>query len=178
MAIKNTDGTVFKLRGPNPIVKDQEFWDGYALHNFKYNEVVTKEGDRMRLENLEDIEPEEIIVPVPAEMSKKKSTEEQILKHIDKIMMYCLPAILKEHHDTLYGETRTSLSYGKQFTFEAIIVERSSLSFKIWTNTNIGRGSIIFVPADRDWWKVENSEVQSGGATIKCSPSDTQPSFG
>lgn len=37
MAIKNKDGSVFKLRGPNPLMRDQKFWEGnedVVVHNF------------------------------------------------------------------------------------------------------------------------------------------------
>lgn len=41
MAIRNKDGTVYKLRGPNPLEEGQEFWepgvDDFVLHNCEWN---------------------------------------------------------------------------------------------------------------------------------------------
>jgi hypothetical protein len=170
MVIKNKDGSPFRLQRPNPIVKDQDFWEEkYDLHNFKYTDIVTKEGYEHieKYQQIEEIQPEEVHVK-----------EEKVLKNIEKVMMHCLPAIVKEHYDSLYNEKKTSMSYGNKFTFEAVIVERSGLFFKIWTNTKIERSSILFVPKDRDWWRVESTEPQSGGLIINCIPSETQPSFG
>lgn len=165
MTIKKPDGSIFRLNGPNPITKQQDFWNECKLHNFKYSDFVTKEG----YTDIQEIAVEEIEIP---------QKEEQILKSIDKVMLHCLPADINEHYDALYGETRTSISYGQQFTFESVIVERADLTFKIWTNAKITRGSILFAPKDRDWWKVDNVESQSNGIVVRCIPSETQPSFG
>lgn len=35
MALKNKDGTVYKLRGPNPVLKDQKLWDSFKVHNMQ-----------------------------------------------------------------------------------------------------------------------------------------------
>lgn len=36
MALKNKDGTVYKLRGPNPVLKDQKLWDSFKIHNMQW----------------------------------------------------------------------------------------------------------------------------------------------
>ena len=37
MAIKNSDGSIFKLNGPIPVMKEQKTWNGYVLHNMEWN---------------------------------------------------------------------------------------------------------------------------------------------
>jgi hypothetical protein len=164
MAIKNQDGSTFRLKGPNPIVKTQDFWGEYVLHNFKHKDTVTQEG----FISLEEIETEEIEV---------KIKEEKILKRIDKTLILCLPATITEHRDTLYDEIKTSVSYGNQFSFESVLAESTDFSISLWTNVDVGRGSILFIPKDRRWWKVDTLEPQSGGNLLKCVPSEIQPSF-
>ena len=36
MALKNRDGTPYKLRGPNPMMKGQETWQDFQVHNMKF----------------------------------------------------------------------------------------------------------------------------------------------
>lgn len=51
MAIKNKDGTIYKLRGPNPLMTDQTEWDRQKvrLHNFGWkSEVVQDERNPVK----------------------------------------------------------------------------------------------------------------------------------
>lgn len=38
MTIKNKDGSVYKLRSPNPIMKVQDVWSGFEVHNMNFEE--------------------------------------------------------------------------------------------------------------------------------------------
>ena len=38
MTIKNKDGSVYKLRSPNPIMKVQDVWSGFEVHNMSFQE--------------------------------------------------------------------------------------------------------------------------------------------
>ena len=40
MVIKNKDGSEYKLRGPNPIMKNQNLWDNFQIHNMNFDEVI------------------------------------------------------------------------------------------------------------------------------------------
>ena len=39
MAIKNKDGTDYRLKGPNPHMKNQLLWDHFELHNMNFEEI-------------------------------------------------------------------------------------------------------------------------------------------
>lgn len=38
MVIKNKDGTVYKLKHPNPIMLEQDLWSGFEIHNMNFTE--------------------------------------------------------------------------------------------------------------------------------------------
>lgn len=40
MAIKNKNGTEYKLRGPNPIMMQQDVWEDFQLHNMQFQEEI------------------------------------------------------------------------------------------------------------------------------------------
>ena len=47
MAIKNKDGSVYKLKSPNPIMKSQDVWNNFTLHNMIFEQ--TTEEDKVKL---------------------------------------------------------------------------------------------------------------------------------
>lgn len=70
MAIKNKDGSVYKLRGPNPLMKNQSQWDHgkVILHNLgPKTETVVDENNPLRKqqENVIDIGRELNLKPNP-----------------------------------------------------------------------------------------------------------------
>jgi hypothetical protein len=43
MVIKNKDGSVYKLQGPNPLMEDQSFWndlENFTLHNTEWKKTI------------------------------------------------------------------------------------------------------------------------------------------
>ena len=43
MVIKNKDGSVYKLQGPNPLMEDQAFWnalENFTLHNTEWKKTI------------------------------------------------------------------------------------------------------------------------------------------
>lgn len=40
MVIKNKNGSEYKLRGPNPIMKEQDIWADFQLHNMQFHEEI------------------------------------------------------------------------------------------------------------------------------------------
>jgi len=40
MTLKNKDGSTYRLRGPNPLMREQELWRDFKLHNFQFKGVV------------------------------------------------------------------------------------------------------------------------------------------
>jgi len=180
MVIKKKDGSVYRLSGPNPIMKNQSFWeaDKSIVHNFNPVEIITKIEQN---EELQNIEPEEIHVSIkevePSQLPsniKKRIVPTEVVKK----MVHCLPAFIKEFHDPLYGESRSTLSYGNKFTMEVVVASQSDLNIVLWTNSiEVGKGSIIYIPENKRWWKVTDETKRNEGVMISCLPSDIQPSF-
>lgn len=189
MVIKRKDGSIYKLRGPNPIMINQVLWenDKTIVHNINPQEIVTKEGyatteEEEPVESLDDIQPEEIEVPAieidPSKLPPQTKKKRIVPKDKPKDMVYVLPAQMQETYDALYGETRSQLTFGGKFTMEVIIVDRSDLQVALWTNsTTVDIGSIIYVPKDKRWWKVQESYDKGEGHVMICVPSSLQPSF-
>lgn len=47
MPIKNRDGTVYKLNGPNPMMDSQQTWDGFMIHNMKFRGEIAEDGNQV-----------------------------------------------------------------------------------------------------------------------------------
>jgi len=43
MVIKNKDGSVYKVRGPNPIMMSQETWEDFTVHNMDFSSDVVNQ---------------------------------------------------------------------------------------------------------------------------------------
>jgi hypothetical protein len=72
MPIKGRDGKEFKLRGPNPMMKDQEFWnnDGIVLLNMTFTEEVIPDPRQREIPDYEKhVTPLPVITrePIPVE---------------------------------------------------------------------------------------------------------------
>jgi hypothetical protein len=57
LAIKNKDGSVYRLNGPNPVMTGQALWKDFKKHNFKYDiESTVPASRKKRFENQNKIE--------------------------------------------------------------------------------------------------------------------------
>lgn len=83
MSIKNKDGSVYKLRSPNPIMKVQDIWSGFELHNMDFQEEketteqknqkpASKKLNLGQVTKSEEKPPEKITVNTIAEPEPKK----------------------------------------------------------------------------------------------------------
>lgn len=43
MTLYNKDGSVYTLSGPNPLMRDQKFWEDFTTHNMKWNAETDKD---------------------------------------------------------------------------------------------------------------------------------------
>lgn len=170
-------------------MRQQDFWDDgspFTLHNFNQEEVILHNFEepkpepqpapkKKKYQPLEEITPQEIKVPIK-EMTV--APEHKVRKKPKSVtLLYCLPANTVDTHDPLYNENRISVSYGAQFTFEAVVTGSTDLSLQIWTTKEMNRNSIIYQPVTRRWWKVEEVVQKTDGFVIDCTPSAIQPSF-
>jgi hypothetical protein len=47
MTLRNIDGSVYKLAGPNPAMKSQNLWDGYTIHNMVWDGEKAKDESQI-----------------------------------------------------------------------------------------------------------------------------------
>lgn len=204
MALKNKDGTPYRLRGPVPWMRDQHMWDTFALHNFAFKgitieddgpteEVVqgrigfveeladlTKTDTLPVAEPVEVVESVETVLPPPAETKKEEmppAISSMLKNSPNKVSVYCLPGIPKK--DDFYGENRGKFDYGEPFTFEGVVVYGDDITTTVWSPTEqVTKGSIIF-PQNRDkrWWRVVSRDPKMGGWMLHGTVSDFQPQF-
>jgi hypothetical protein len=181
MAIKNRDGTLFKLTQPNPLMKDQSLWKKkFILHNCEW-----------KPENLEDTQGHTALPLWAAPTIKETITKPEepasipVLEEVPaapddgRIRVWCLPAQVKEHVDKLYGGKFQRVKYGKKFMFEAIVMEEDDLYMVFWTNTRaVTEGSVVFPQnQDKRWWRVNEVVSKDGGYAIMAVACDFTPEF-
>lgn len=206
MAIKNKDGSVFKLRCPNPLMKDMADWDKTKLQliNMEWkSEVVIDErspvkeaqeniidiGEELNLESI-SISPqefiEEIVVPTVKEPETPVITaDSQTAKLLKErgVTYFCAPVIgFKVHTDDLYGESYQTPQYGEKFLFDAIVIEESDMQLQFWCVRSISKGTIIYRKTtksmpDGRWWRIEKVESKSNGCLCIANISEINPDF-
>ena len=189
MVLRNKDGSIYKVNGPNPLVKDQN-WDEFVLHNWKWDfseaekltkseklkyipppvEPVPEEPEEEKVDIPEEekvdipepVEPKQEVIPI---MSSLKG-EARLLKNI--VLVHCLPP------------------KGLKFTFEAVIVQRESFHIVFWAPIKLEMGSVIYPSVyvdgnrslgDYQWWKVNRMEPKKDGFLMSAIISDLQPDF-
>jgi len=197
MVIKNKNGTVFKLRGPNPLMKKQKSWDDnedFILHNCEWdNETLEDHGgvvvEKSDFNVKSDLQAEEPIKEEPIKIKEKidnapksESTSYEPQKTFqleNKIKIHCLPLITTEHHDELYDEIRKSQQYGSKFLFEGIIINQNDFSLIFWSDIKkMEKGSIVYPQTkEKRWWKITKKEPKGWGFIFTTTPSDIQPDF-
>jgi len=47
MALKNKDGSVYRLKGPNPIMKEQKIWEEFRVHNMKWDNEILPDSSEL-----------------------------------------------------------------------------------------------------------------------------------
>lgn len=199
MTMKNLDGSVYKLQSANPLLRNQNKWDNYVLHNCKwspkqYETPPPQSGGGVMLHNLQPkLEKTEEPPVVDLDFIKKAmGKESSVLPKVEPkseikgnykniVIMHCLP--VKSTTDKFYGDVRKK--YADKFKFEAFIMEISDLHMNFWTNIVIENYSIVFPWKYKDgkllrenrWWQVVSKVSKSGGFIYSTIISDNQPDF-
>lgn len=198
MALKNKDGSVYRLDGPNPTMKTQETWNEFEIHNMKWDEEKSKDLNQILpiqsdldvkdsfLSALDEAKVENVQISEEFKIERKSVIEPDLNKEkikeksdIEKTYIYCLPAFLKTRRDDLYDESYVTIQYGDPTSFEGVILLQEDLYIKIWTDIDkIDKGSILYPKTGyKRWWRVQDREEKKGGWIIIATPSDFQPSF-
>lgn len=191
MALKNKDGTIFKLRGPNPLMNQQQFWDRgkVTLINMVFSEVTNADTRRTPEKVFREYhaqpepqqEPVSNVGVLPRPQPKPKiqvdSDTAQLLRD-HKVIFLCLPVEECVHKDELYNEKYSTYQYGEKTSFAGIIVAEGDLSIQFWTDRGLMENSIVY-PQTKSarWWRVTSSEPRSGGYFCAGVASDVNPSF-
>lgn len=189
MAILNRDGSVFALRGPNPLMLTQDDWDRskVTLINMSLKQDVVKDeaspppdvpdvaevlAEGTRTVSAAEFVGEVVIEAAPqvARMIKQRSVE-----------YYCAPAVgVKTHVDELYGDSYDTPVYGEQYLFDAVVIDASDLQIQVWCATPVSVNSVIYRKSGQGgerWWRVASSEPRSGGYLLTASVSNVNPDF-
>ena len=163
MTIYNLNGSEYILEGPNPLMKKQEHFKDFVLHNFnwkpevkeKISIVVPKKSDFHVKEDPPELPESKIVEKI--ESHDPPSIDSNITR------IHCLPVKIEQKIDELYGETRLVSTWGNPFLFEAIILDQNDFMINFWTNIEIESDSIIYpVNRDKRWWKVNNKQKKRG----------------
>lgn len=163
MVIRRKDGSIYKLRGPNKLLIEQEFWNNeeqLVIHNFDQLSKVfvgmsespkpppKKEPDTTLLDigqivqSLNDAtdtltEPEPIIATLPEPVVEPVSTpgnrQKSQFRTHERHTLFCLPAEVREHEDDLYEETIVHVAYKDPFRFQAAIAFSNDAQIGFWT---------------------------------------------
>ena len=188
MAIKNKDGSTFKLRSPNPVMKNQKVWQDYKVHNLKFSSEINEDHTELNpvISDFSDkdfVAELEISKPIVEEITKTlvipdKDREEK-KQPVQKTIMHCLPAIVRDHKDPLYGEKYKTIHYNKPFTFEGVIIENNDINFRFWAMVpQLAIGSVVYPKTqEKRWWRVIDRSEKNGGWIVEAVPSDYQPTF-
>lgn len=214
MTIKKKDGNVYVLEGPNKLTKNQEKIDlsKCLFHNFIWQEIVygsTKTFQKAPVQivqekkiiekDLEKFDSEDFVFEEEKKDNNELEVENKkfpILKV--KVLMHCLPVVMKNHKDNFYGENWQTISYGKKFIMPSVIISNNDLQLEFWTSdpeNKILEKSIVYpfsyevynentssydrVPFDEyRWWKIVNKETkETGGYLFTAVPSEDHPDF-
>ena len=198
MALRNKDGTPYRLSSPNPVMRTQVLWgsEKFILHNMKWSGETYQ--DKMQPESpppdkhsfmseLQSTKPEEPRREQPAETpraakvevrSDPQRVEAETRPEIEKIFIHLLPATTRTKVDELYGDIKKTVYYGEPTSFEAVELEHQDFTYRIWTELDIGLESILFPKTNnKRWWKVKSKERKASGWVVSAMPSDYQPSF-
>lgn len=197
MVIKNKNGSEYRLKGPNPIMKNQNLWDNFEIHNMNFDETIdhfkkttnktvllnfnkdeiTIEDKSPKIKEAQQETKQEIKQEIKQEV-KQEIKQEVKNSQIKKTIIHCLPANVSIKEDSLYGDVKKIIRYGEKFTFDAVLLEITDFQISFWTNIKIENESIIYPKnSDKRWWKIINSEVKFEGNVFHAKISSITPNF-
>ena len=159
MTIKQKNGNVYTLQGPNKLAENQTKWDFSKLifHNFNWDEIKfgNKEIDKkipqdnIQLNFEPEIDESKITYIDKEELKVEESknqeikleeskNEEQLTFNMpflkNKVLMKCLPAKIEIKKDQLYGESWIKINYSSKIIFPTVLITNSDLILEFWTN--------------------------------------------
>jgi hypothetical protein len=102
MVIKNKDGTIYTLRGPNPVMINQDLWQDFEIHNMNFTEEHSedtftnrKQSKKVNLGSTVTVQDSS-----PKEKIKIPKIEEYVKPPEIKVELTTpIPILPKEEHD-------------------------------------------------------------------------------
>lgn len=203
MAIKNKDGSVYKLRGPNPLMQTQQEWDRSKLNLFNIGaqkrEIVIEAKPEDHITTIkktpvkpkarviearkfiEEIKSEPVAPVIQQQIPPKPREDDQATRLLKErgVTFYCAPAISRTVKDDFYGNSYGVLEYGDKYEFRAVPIDESDLELQFWCLDAVTTGSVIYRKDRRGerWWRIRQAAPESGGWLVNCIPSDSSPDF-
>lgn len=182
MVIKNKDGSVYKLKGPNPIAAAQNLWKDFEIHNMDWEDIELPDISEAKKFNsdfdVKDVFSEPVVVefsePVVEEVPNAKPDKKRP-KIVEKIKtekktksknitdIWVLPAEIRYDPEKEEGKQYTIKYFNKQL-IEAIIISNNGYKLIFWTNVNFCKSGSIIYPYrnsegnslhESQWWKVD-----------------------
>lgn len=194
------DGSIYQLRGPNPIMSQQKLWDAdekLVLHNCKWKAALVDKPVKEQSSNFKPQTPElptsnenslqisDQVPDEPVEVEFVESVELEITKteattldpNIKRTIMHCLQAEEYDVVDELYGDVRKKYKFKTQFTVEVVILSITDLSLVFWTTKNLNRHSIVYpLNNEKRWWQISNVDEHEKFVHTAI-PTDWNPNF-
>ena len=197
MVIKNRDGTVFKLKGPNPLMKSQEIWDKHSIKLINFNnkelfvEIDSKNPIKEFEEDIPDITKamEKVVKNIEAVTVEEPKVEEQIeekvfsndfLKLYDKkkISFLGVETFDKLYKDDLYGDSYSKTEFSERINFHGVIIDQNDFNLSFWSMQKINLKSVVYPKNEtKRWWQVQSCSPISGGFKHVCVTSTLNPDF-
>lgn len=177
MPILDEDGKPLLQPRPNPLMADQDIEGDWEIINPIFpGETVEYKGGQVSLPR--DQEPINVptttsVVSDPPRVAKEQPRVTAKTNQSTK-RCKCLPATAGGRDD-LYDEEGTR--YSMPIEVEVVVVDQGDILWRAWTNVELRPESIIYVPDDKRWWHVVQSQPWKGGILLDCIPSDRKPDF-
>lgn len=206
MAIRDKDGQIYKLHGPNPLMEGQDLWksEHTFVINFRPDNVITHNDDytwEKELKKEFDIrdlaqelglnEPGEVkgVLINPRdfidELSEHPAEPEviQVSQNTAKVIeknqaiFHCVPIIEITVVDKLYGTPRKRRSYGERFSFDGVLMGHDDLQIVFWAVREVPLQSVVYHQGEARWWRITEAAPQDKGFVYRGVVSEVNPSF-
>jgi hypothetical protein len=169
--IKNKNGKEYKVSKPNPLMKFQELWEKYTIHNFFWQELK-------EINFFKETKKEEKINQTEKK-TKEKKIEQENKSNKQITLCWYVEAETTSKKDELYEEIKTKITYKEKKLIEIKIEEYNDLYLNFSSKEELLKNSIIFIKnKDKRWWKIKKEQkLEEEKYFYFCIPSDLTPSL-
>ena len=184
------------------MMTEQEIWNDdvvLRIHNFDKLDATVTYGIQEDVQpfetpfkNVVELPPEPmpiveppkpqpvVMPPPPPPVPEVTDRPRSKYRTAERETFFCLPAVMVEKTDKLYGDKIMRVAYQDPFKFQGAVIEQSDFQCLMWTTVKqITVNSIIYSSDARRWWKVTeiHSDERNDGFVLVSVVSDLQPDF-